>query len=428
MPVVFVGAGPGDPGLLTLAAAQLLEEADLVLHDELVPPEITGQIFHAVPYQGLDQLLAEAKAGRRVVRLQIGDPSIFGRLVEQMEALDREGIAYEVIPGVTAACAAAAAARVSLTHRVLGRSVALVSAHDPVIPIPDADTVVYYMGRPEASGPVVVVENAFRPGEKVSRNPAEAAAPSIVIAGAVADLASLPLYGRRIAVTRHESTRFPAQLRSLGAEPVHFPVIRIDPPADSTALVDAATHLERYDWVIFTSANGVRAFFDRVRDLRGFRARICAIGPATREAVEQFKLLVDLVPPEYIAESLTAALPADLAGQRILLPRAAVARDVVPNELRARGATVDVVEAYRTVVPDPPPPPHTAVDWITFTSSSTVKNYLALAGRPTAKLASIGPVTSGTLRQHGLEPTVEASTYTLEGLTQAILDWEQASE
>ena len=424
MPVAFVGAGPGDPRLLTLAALEALQQAELVLHDELVPAEITGPLKHAVPYQGLEQLVAEARTGRRVVRLQIGDPAIFGRLTEQMEALDREGIPYEIVPGVTAACAAAAAAKISLTHRALGRHVALVSAHDPAAPAPKADTVVYYMGRPQTGGPVVVVENAFRPGEKIGRDPQQAAAPSIVIAGAVADLRSLPLYGRRIAVTRFETGSWEDQLRALGAEPVRFPVIRIEPPHDPAPLREAARNLARYDWVIFTSANGVRAFFDEVRDLRGLRAQICAIGPATREAVERFKLLVDLVPQEYVAESLVAALPRDLHGQRILIPRAAVARDVLPQQLRARGATVDVVEAYRTTAPHPPPHPHGPVDWVTFTSSSTVKNYLALAGRPQSKLASIGPVTSSTLRMHDLEPTVEAREYTLEGLLSAIVEYE----
>jgi uroporphyrinogen III methyltransferase/synthase len=427
MPVVFAGAGPGDPGLLTLAAAELLEEADVVLHDELVPDAITSHLPNAERYRGIEHLLDHARSGKRVVRLQIGDPSIFGRLIEQMEALDEAGIEYRIIPGVTAACAAAAAAKISLTHRTLGRSLAIVSAHDPSIPIPGADTVVFYMGRPERPGPVLVVENASRPDEKISRDPGSAQAPSVVISGAVAGLDALPLYELRVVVTRAETERLSARLRVLGAEPVEFPVIQIAPPLDAAPLHSAIARLPEYDWIVFTSANGVRAFFDRIDDLRPLRARLCAIGPATREAVERHKLRVDVTPPEYVGESLASAMPGELTGQRILIPRAAVARDVVPAELQRRGAQVEVVEAYRTIVPDPPPPPHGPADWITFTSSSTVKNYLALAGSPGAKLASIGPVTSATLRQHGLEPDAEARQYTTDGIVEAILEHEMRS-
>lgn len=421
-PVLFIGAGPGDPGLLTVWAIQLLEKADVIFHDELVSKEILDLLPAARPYQGMEQVIAAVRQGQSVARLQIGDPTIFGRLVEQMEALDAAGIEYQIVPGVTAATAAAAAAGISLTHKTLGRSVAIVSAHDETIPVPDADTVVYYMGRPKTPGPVVAVENATRPNERVLRDPSLAKAPSVVIAGAVADLASLPLYRKRVIVTRAETSRLNHLLRKLGAEIIEFPVIRIAPPAEPAPLENAVANLRLYDWLIFTSANGVRAFFARVRDLRALRAKICTIGPATRAEVEKYKLIVDAVPEEYVGEGLLRAMPQDLRGQRILIPRAAVARDVVPESLRARGAQVDVVEAYRTLPPDPPPAPPGQADWVTFTSSSTVKNYLALAGKPEARIASIGPITSQTLRMHGLEPDAEAKTYTVEGLVEAILE------
>jgi uroporphyrinogen III methyltransferase/synthase len=420
-PVMFIGAGPGDPGLLTVWAIQLLEKADVIFHDELVSKEILDLLPSARPYRDIAQVIEAVRQGRSVARLQIGDPTIFGRLVEQMEALDQAGIEYEIVPGVTAATAAAAAAGISLTHKTLGRSLAIVSAHDDSVPVPDADTVVYYMGRPKTAGPVVVVENATRENERILRDPAAAKAPSIVIAGAVADLESLPLYRKRVIVTRAETSRLNARLRALGADVIEFPVIRIAPPADAGPLDRAVANLRDYDWLIFTSANGVRAFFDRVRDLRSLRAKICAIGPATRAEVERHKLIVDAMPEEYVGEGLLRAMPEDLRGQRILIPRAAVARDVVPESLRRRGAQVDVVEAYRTLPPDPPPPPPGAADWVTFTSSSTVKNYLALAGKPQARIASIGPVTSETLRLHGLEPDAEAAEYTVDGLVEAIL-------
>jgi len=424
-PVLFVGAGPGDPDLLTIRARKAIESADLVLHDELVTPEICALARDARRYEGTESLVQAARTGGRVVRLQIGDPTIFGRLTEQMEALDAAGIPYGIVPGVTAATAAAAAARISLTHRALGRSIAIVSAHDESIPIPDADTVVYYMGRPAASGPTIVVENATRANQRVLRDPAQAVAPSVVIRGAVADLKSLPLYERRIVVTRAESSRLNLELRRLGADVIEFPVIQIVPPLDDSPLRRAVEELPAYDWLIFTSANGVRRFFDLVQDLRTLRARICAIGPATAAEIEKWKLLVDIQPAEYVGEALASALPENLTGQRILLPRAAVARDVVPQMLRDRGAIVDVVEAYRTVIPEHSKPLPEQFDWVTFTSSSTVKNFLALAGPPKGRTASIGPVTSATLRMHGITPDVEAQEYTTEGLVAAILRHEK---
>lgn len=420
-PVLFTGAGPGDPELLTLKARQAIEQAQAVFHDELVPEAIWGLSPHAAPYQNPAQLIAAAQAGLRVVRLQVGDPTIYGRLVEQMEALDQAGVPYEVIPGVTAATAAAAAAKISLTHKTLGRTVALVTAHDPSIPVPDADTVVFYMGRPSRPGPALAVENVSRPQQQIFRDDLTAVqAPSIVISGAVANLKSLPLYGQRIVVTRAESSRMNVRLRALGADVIEFPVIAIVPPADPAPLIEAAASLNQYDWLIFTSVNGVTALFDRVDDLRGLRARICTIGPATKAAVEKLKLKVDVVPSDYVGEGLAAALPSDLAGQRILIPRATVARDVVPEALRERGAVADVVNAYRTIVPQPTATLPSEYDWVTFTSSSTVKNFLALAGSPKGRIASIGPITTATLRQHGLEPTIEALEYTTDGIVAAL--------
>jgi uroporphyrinogen III methyltransferase/synthase len=421
MSVLFVGAGPGDPRLLTIAAREAIESADLVLFDELVPPPIRDLAKASAPYGGVDHLVEAACDHASVVRLQAGDPAIFGRLVEQMEALDLAEIEYSIIPGVTAATAAAAAARISLTHRSLGRTIALVSAHSDSIPIPDADTVVFYMGRPSTEGPAIAVENASRPDQRITRDPASAAAPSIVIAGAVAGLQSLPLYGQSVIVTRADNRTFAAKLRRLGAEPVEFPVIEIVPPADPELLRAAARNARTYDYLIFTSANGVRAFFAEMDDLRQLPARIAAIGPATREEIEKRKVKADIVPDEFVAEGLLAALPQRLDGMRILIPRAAVARDVLPVELSKRGAMVDVVEAYRTVVPSAASTPPPAANWVTFTSSSTVKNYLALLGPPQANIASIGPITSATLRMHGLEPAVEAEPYTTDGLITAIL-------
>jgi uroporphyrinogen III methyltransferase/synthase len=247
----------------------------------------------------------------------------------------------------------------------------------------------------------------------------------------------LPLFGRRIVVTRArgQADLLSAKLRALGADAIEAPAIEIVPPADPAPLDRAIAGLASYDWLIFTSANGVRYFVDRLdrseSDLRLLRARICAIGPATRAAVESLHLKVDVVGREYVAESLVEALSAfDLAGKRVLLPRAATARDVVPVELRRRGAQVDVVEAYRTVMPDgaeddirvalhPPP------DGITFTSSSTVQNFVAIAGAEALRgirIATIGPVTTATARRLGLEVSAEARVFTTDGLLEAVLE------
>jgi len=245
------------------------------------------------------------------------------------------------------------------------------------------------------------------------------------------------LLGRRIVVTRAQgqAERLCAGLRLLGAGVIELPVIEIRPAADYGPLDSAIARLGEYDWLIFTSVNGVQFFMERLQ-LAGtgpgaVRARICAIGPATKNAVEKLRLKVDLVPKQYVAESLIEAFAGHaLAGKRILLPRAAVARDLVPAELSGRGAVVDVVEAYRTVIPEDAAQRAQEIfgggkkpDWITFTSSSTVVNFIAAAGREAldgVKIASIGPVTTRTARRNGLEVTVEASPYTMDGLVAAI--------
>jgi uroporphyrinogen III methyltransferase/synthase len=243
----------------------------------------------------------------------------------------------------------------------------------------------------------------------------------------------LPLAGATVVVTRArgQAAEFTAGLRELGAAVHEWPVIEIREPEDATPLDDAIANLESYDWLLFTSVNGVERFVARLdasaRDLRSLRARIAAIGPATRKAVEALHLKVDLVPEEYVAESLVAAFRAhNLAGRRVLLPRAAVARDTAPEALRAAGAMVDVVEAYRTVMPAEArtQAPLAAGAWITFTSSSTVRNAVEAAGVEAIgrlRIASIGPVTSATCRELGLAVEVEAARFTTAGLLDALL-------
>lgn len=486
--VYLVGAGPGDPGLLTLKGREALSIADVVLYDNLANPELLRfappaaehiyvgkkKSHHTLTQDEICALLvAKGLEGKCVVRLKGGDPFIFGRGGEEAEALADAGIPFEVVPGVTTPLGIAAYCGVPLTHREHTSAVTFVTGHNVESidwdRIGHVETLVLFMGLTHAAEiareliakgkdpntPAMAVRWATRADQQTIVSTlagiADAAAqlkpPVTFVIGEVVHLrdkldwfGKLPLFGQRIVVTRarDQASDFTAQLRALGADVAEFPVIATVPPADSSGIDAALARLETYDWLIFTSVNGVRFFLERLDaspyDLRGLRARVCAIGPATARAIEALHLKVDLVPKEYVAESLVEAFaPHDLGGKRILLPRAAVARDVVPVELGKRGATVDVVEAYRTVVP-----PDSAElvattfarrpDWITFTSSSTVKNFLAIAGPQVlegVKVASIGPVTSDTARMHGLQVAVEARPHTMDGLLQAISDMRQ---
>jgi len=486
--VYLVGAGPGDPELITLKGRRVLGEADCVLYDHLASeallrhaPADAERVYvgkkrsaHAYSQEEISAMLVErARRGLTVVRLKGGDPFIFGRGGEEMEALAAAGIPFEVVPGVTTPLGIAAYCGVPLTHRSHTSVVTFVTGHsvDAIDwdRVGAAETLVVFMGLTHlrqiaaeiiargraAETPAMAVRWATRPDQQTVTGTlgdladrVEAAGmkpPATIVIGEVVALRDqfnwyerLPLFGQRIVVTRAQgqAEEFGAKLQVLGAEVVEFPVIAIRPPEDWGPLDAAIERLGSYDWLLFTSVNGVRWFLERldasVYDLRRLRARICAIGPATRRAVEALHLKVDVMPEEYVAESLLAAFGGeDLAGKRVLLPRAAVARDLIPSEFVRREARIDVVEAYRTVVPAESEPlakeifggprkPH----WVTFTSSSTVKNFLALAGREAldgVRVASIGPVTSETARRHGLTVNVEASPFTMDGLIAALL-------
>ena len=481
--VFLVGAGPGDPELLTLKGRRLLERADVVLFDHLANEALLGlapaaaeRIYvgkkkadHAISQEEICALLVDrARRGLAVVRLKGGDPFIFGRGGEEAEALADAGIPFEIVPGVTTPLGIAAYTGVPLTHREHTSVVTFVTGHnvDSIdwSKVGLAETLVIFMGLTTfpriaaeliargraADTPAMVVRWATRPDQHtlvstLSELPSAIQAagmkpPATIIVGEVVRLREklnwyerLPLFGQRIVVTRAkgQAEAMSARLHALGADVIEMPAIEIRPPADPGPLDRAVASLSTYDWLIFTSANGVRRFMDALDrssvDLRVLRAKICAIGPATRAAVEALHLKVDLMGKDYVAEGLLAAFAShDLAGKRVLLPRAAVARDLVPVELGRRGALVEVVEAYRTVVPDPPPAlPAPAPDWITFTSSSTVQNLVAIAGAEALrgiKLASIGPVTTATARRLGLEVALQAREFTTEGLVDALVE------
>ena len=481
--VYLVGAGPGDPDLITWKGRKLLAIADSILYDHLAPealldlaPKQAERIYvgkkksvHAYSQEEVCAMMIDrARRGLTVVRLKGGDPFIFGRGGEEIEALADAGIPYEVVPGVTSPLGIAAYTGVPLTHRDHTKLVTFVTGHDVDAidwsKVGQTETLVIFMGihfirqitseimkyGRAGDTPAMCVRWGTRPDQQTITGTlatiadqiekADMKPPATVILGEVVRLHGklawferLPLFGRKICVTRarEQAPELSEKLRALGADVIEYPVIELQPPADTGPLDRAIQNLAGYDWLIFTSVNGVRYFMDRLdasaRDLRGLRARICAIGPATRRAVEALHLKVDLMPAEYVAESLISAFGStDLLNKKILIPRAAVARDVIPVELRKLGAEVDVVEAYRNVIP-----PETTKrnqlpkpEWITFTSSSTVKNYIEIAGRESlegVRIASIGPVTSETARGLGLTVDIEANPYTIDGLIAALL-------
>ena len=418
-------------------------------------------------------LIERARRGLTVVRLKGGDPFLFGRGGEEAEALADAGIPFEVVPGVTTPLGIAAYTGVPLTHRDHTSAVTFVTGHAVQAidwdKVGHSETLVIFMGLttfadiareliargrdPETPAMAVRWATPPRSGDP-DRHPGHTAGAHRRTgaqaagnhhhrrggpASRQAQLVRAPAAVRK--ADRRDSRQragrsLTARLHALGADVVEFPTIEIRPAADYAPLDRAIAGLASYDWILFTSVNGVHSFVERLdhsaADLRDLRAKICAIGPATRDALEALHLKVDLMGKEYVAEGLLAAFePYDLSGKRVLLPRAAVARDIIPVELGRRGAHVDVVEAYRTVVPGEAAAQASAVfgsarrpDCVTFTSSSTVRNFVDSAGLQSlagVKVASIGPVTTRTARDLGVEVAAEAQPYTIDGLLQAIL-------
>jgi uroporphyrinogen III methyltransferase / synthase len=491
--VFLVGAGPGDLGLVTLRAKERIERADVIVYDHLANPEMLGWarddadiIYagkkageHALTQDEINELLVEkARAGKEVVRLKGGDPFVFGRGAEEAKAIVDAGIALEIVPGITSAIAGPAYAGIPVTHRAENSHVTFFTGHeDPSKPKSAIDyaalaklggTQVMLMGVDRidaiaremmATGarrdlPVALIrwatterqETLIGTLENIAQRIAEAefGAPAVAVFGDVVALRKdlnwyerRPLSGKRIVVTRtrNQAGALTSQLRALGADVFELPTIRIKPPTDLREFAELVQDAHQYDWIVFTSSNGVDAFFqifyklyDDAREIGA--AKIAAIGPATAQRVRDFHLHVDLQPEEFVAESIVREFQKQggVENLRILLARAEKARDVLPRELSKLGAIVDEAYAYRTVLETRDVTGarrrllEEGADLITFTSSSTVENFLALR-LPWPKgmqIASIGPVTSKTATDHGLKIDIEARRHDIEGLVEAI--------
>jgi uroporphyrinogen III methyltransferase / synthase len=498
--VYLVGAGPGDAGLLTLRGAELLRRAEVVVYDALVNKDLLrlapkgAEIIyggkrskeHAIPQDELNQLLIrKAKEGKTVVRLKGGDPYIFGRGGEEAEELQSAGIPFEVVPGVSSITAAANYAGIPITHREHSSSFTVVTGHeDPTKDISSVDwawlakepgTKVILMGVERirqisaeltkhglsADTPVGMVRWGTR-GRQSSIDgtlgtiadlveKTNFGAPAITIIGDVVKLRSKlnwferrPLFGQRVVVTRtrEQSSQLSEQLTELGAEVLEIPTIRVEEPENKTDLMEAMLGLGEYDWIVFTSPNGVTAFFNYFfkgfEDVRALgNLRIAAVGPATAAKLKELHLRVDAMPEEYVAAKVAKAISAfeSVDNLRVLLMRAEVANEELPKELEELGAIVDDVACYRTV-------PETddlngaaerllegGAHWLTFTSSSTVENFHARFDLPKLKrqfsqmrVVSIGPETSKTLQKLGVPPDAEAREHNISGLVKVLTD------
>jgi uroporphyrinogen III methyltransferase / synthase len=496
--VFLVGAGPGAPGLITVDGVRRLRSADVVVYDYLASPRLldyapdSAERILVGKHGGGEQveqsiitalLIEHARRGRIVVRLKGGDPFVFGRGGEEAEALAAANIPFEVVPGVTSAVAVPAYAGIPLTHRDCASLVTVLTGYE----YPDKrELAVHWDAMAQRGGTLVLLmatRQLRRTMTELVRHGLAADTPAAIIrwgtvaeqstlvgtVSTIADLADVrrvqppavaivgkvvqlrerlfwferkPLFGRRIVVTRprHQAASFVDLLTDAGADVVCCPSIELVAPA-SWAPVDAAiARLTDFDWVVFTSVNGVERFFERVRSARVdvrrmHRARVAAVGSETARALERYGLLVDVIPDEYRAEAVAEAMIAKgVAGKRVLLPRAAAAREVLPEMLQTAGATVEEVAVYETAPSRAPAVADVralleagAVDAVTFTSSSTVRYFVAALGEGAipllqgTRIACIGPITAATATELGLQVALQPSTYTVPAFAEAII-------
>lgn len=496
--VYLVGAGPGDPDLITVKGRECLKRADIIIYDHLASATLLKYArqdaeiiyvgkqegIHTLPQDEMNDLIVEkAKQGRTVVRLKGGHPFIFGRGGEEAEALALAKVLFEVVPGITSAIAAPAYAGIPLTHRGYSASVGIVTGHeDPTKEQSTVDwsklatgvgTLVILMGVKNlpsitekliAAGrdpktPVALVRWGTTPQQitlvgtletiVAQAEAAELKPPVAIVVGEVVNLRQTlnwfekrPLFGKTVVVTRtrEQASELVAQLSDLGAECLEFPTIRVVPPEDWAPLDAVIDRLDTYDWLVLTSVNGVDFFFHRLfekgKDVRALgNVRTATIGPATAKRLRDFGLKSDIVPETYRAESIIEAFKNEpMDGKRVLLPRAKEARPVLPTEVRKMGATVDEIAAYRTEQAGDNLDllisrlEQRSIDIVTFTSSSTVRNFKALLPAEGfeslidgVKIACIGPITANTAKELGFRVDIEAQEYTIPGLCEAIL-------
>lgn len=494
--VYLIGAGPGDPKLITIRGVEALARADVVVYDRLVHPAIlrharhdAEMIYvgkassqHTMRQEDINRLLVEkAKEGKVVARLKGGDPFVFGRGGEEAEELVSEGIPFEVIPGITSAIAVPAYAGIPVTHRKLCSALGIITGHEDPSKTESSihwdkistgnDTLVFLMGvenlpnivsqlvkhgRPKET-PVALIRWGTRAEQETLVGKLETIvkqvqetgfkSPAVTVVGDVVSLRerlrwfdNRPLFGKKIIVTRsrEQASALSEKLEDLGAEVIEFPVIKIIPPKDTTAVDDAISKLNSFDWIIFTSANGVERFvarlFELSLDVRTIgKAKLGAIGPATASALEKYGLRVDYIPTEFVAEAVVREFPEDPSGKKVLVARAKDARETLPEKLSELGADVTVAAVYETVVADSDANivremiASGEVNAVTFTSSSTVKNFVGLLDRTKVPddvaIACIGPITADTAREMGLEPDIIAEEYTIDGLVSALKEF-----
>lgn len=496
--VYLVGAGPGDPKLITMRGLELIKKADTIIYDRLVAQKLLAfarpgaEIIyagkepgcHALKQEDICRLMTEkAGNGKVVIRLKGGDPFVFGRGGEETEALYEAGVRFEIVPGVTSAIAAPAYAGIPATHRDYASTLAIITGNEDPLKndsniawdriATGADTLIFLMGMANLEEitqrlikggrspqtPVALVRWGTRPEQRTlagtladiygKAKGSGFTNPAVIIVGDVVLLRNKlkwfenkPLFGKKILVTRtrEQAAALSEIFEDLGGETLEFPTISIAEPEDYAPLDQSIMELRNFNWVVFTSVNGVLSFFKRLRyhrkDIRElYNARLCAIGPKTRESLEKYGLMVEYIPGEYRAEEIAVGLRGKLTyGERVLLPRAAGARKALPEALSEMGAVVTEVAAYRTV----PAAGNGAalkemlgkgeIDLVTFTSSSTVQYFVEMVGSQFLNAlqrkfttACIGPVTAGTARELGLQVDVVAEEYTIEGLVKTII-------
>ncbi len=485
--IYLVGAGPGDAGLLTVKALEILMRADVVIYDRLADESIleyikpsAEKIFvgksagnHSMPQSDINQLLIDRAVDNKIiVRLKGGDPFVFGRGGEEALALAEKNIPFEIISGVTSAIAVPAYAGIPVTHRGIATSFAVITGHEMDDERSNirweklstaVDTLIFLMGVAnigritqrlidngrDPNTPAAVIRCGTRINQRTLITTVESAAvdveregitpPAIFIVGNVVQLRdrlnwfeTRPLFGKKIVVTRAraQASELTRKLSDLGAECIELPTIKIVEPTDNYASLDQALDkIASFDIIIFTSINGVEKFFERFiekrLDVRSIGAKLAAIGSSTERALKLHGLIADYVPGEFRAEALIKLLSSKVDGKKILIARAEEARSILPLELRKLGAEVEVAAAYRTVSAVEKKIDLDGADWITFTSSSTVKNFVADFGAEIlskTKTAAIGPITADTLRSFGIEPTVVAEKFTIDGLIDAIVN------